>query len=248
MASGVAEFDPVQPAHPPAPHVYPPQHLAMLPHPHYPPAHNPYAPPQVAGAAGVKPELSVDPRYMQYTLPVLAGPQVPGARPPGAPPTVLPYPQGARPPNGVQPAGMPVQRAAAPTAAAPAAAAHRIPQVDGPSSSGSDGSPEPAQYAPRASHPSLPQPTQATQASQNDDEAINSDLDDSDDDEADEEAGASHNSRETVFCTYDKVNDAHTSLVGPLAHSWLGCAGSQQVEVRSQGRSYSHQRQRLPVC
>lgn len=203
MASGVAEFDPVQPTHASVPHAYPPHPaLAMLPHPHYPPAHNPYAPPQQAGASGVKPEGSVDTRYMMpYSMPVLPGPQVPGARPIAGQPAVLPFPSGARPAVGGPPAtGAPAQRTAGPGAAQ----AQRIPQVDGPSSSGSDGSPEPA-YAPRTSHPSLPQPTPATQSSQNDDEAINSDLDDSDDEEIEDEANAAQMNRETVFCTYDKV-------------------------------------------
>lgn len=84
----------------------------------------------------------------------------------------------------------------------------RIPQVDGPSSSGSDSSsPPPSQsFAPRASHPSLPQPPQtSSRQAPLDSEEINSDLDDSDTDAEEEEQEGTLGETDIVFCTYDKV-------------------------------------------
>lgn len=80
----------------------------------------------------------------------------------------------------------------------------KIPQVDGPSSSGSD-SPSPPTFAPRSQHPSLPQPPQPTSAPA-DNEAINSDLDDSDSEEEEDAQEDGPGDGDIVFCTYDKVS------------------------------------------
>jgi transcription initiation factor TFIIA large subunit len=79
----------------------------------------------------------------------------------------------------------------------------KIPQVDGPSSSGSD-TPSPPTFAPRSQHPSLPQPPQPTSAPA-DNEAINSDLDDSDSEEEEDAQEDGPGDGDIVFCTYDKV-------------------------------------------
>lgn len=121
------------------------------------------------------------PQGMAYSLPSLPGPQIPG-RPPATQPPVLTYPP--QPP--------------------PQENKGKIPQVDGPSSPGSD-SPSPGPtFAPRSQHPSLPQPPKPSSASA-ESEAINSDLDDSDsegEEDAEEDGPGDGN---IVFCTYDKV-------------------------------------------
>jgi transcription initiation factor TFIIA large subunit len=210
IASHVAEFDAqaqpppsTQPAQqpqqpPPQAHPYPTQPVMQmapqLPHA-YPTPHNPYS--------GVKVE-PIDTRYIlsaspgqQYTLPPLTTALNGGRHLP------MPAPGMAYP-------GVPAARYA-PPAPASSQPPPRIPQVDGPSSYGSDDDDEDSapsgsqgQYAPRSNHPSLPQPVKASEKAV-DEEAINSDLDDSDTgDEADDDEG---NVGETdiVFCTYDKV-------------------------------------------
>ncbi|PPQ74748.1 hypothetical protein CVT24_003855 [Panaeolus cyanescens] len=226
IASHVAEFDnSSQAAAPPAAphpavhqqHAYPPPHLNMMPHPHYPPPVNPYS--QIAqpaaGGTAVKTE-PIDNRYMlnpngHYALPPLPGPAINASRqlpPPVAPPhpggqtSVISFARNGQ--AGTTTAARPY---VPPQPAASTIAQPRIPQVDGPSESSDDDSPSPppGQFAPRASHPSLPQPPVPQRPSVNDSEAINSDLDDSDtegDNESDE--GAAGES-DIVFCTYDKV-------------------------------------------
>jgi len=158
---------------------YPPS-TPMIPH-HY---QHPYTALPGPGQATVKTE-PLDPRYllnppqgMAYTLPPLPGPHIPG-RPPTTQPPVLTYPPQPPPQN------------------------TKIPQVDGPSSSGSD-SPSPPTFAPRSQHPSLPQPPQPA-AAPADNEAINSDLDDSDSEEEEDAQEDGPGEGDIVFCTYDKV-------------------------------------------
>ncbi|THH18740.1 hypothetical protein EW146_g2279 [Bondarzewia mesenterica] len=229
IASHVAEFEAPPPPTPPQypPH---PMH-AMVQHPHYAPTHNPFVPAQaqvVPGQSHIKTE-PLDSRHIlanlphpHYTVPALPGPQIPALRPPpGYPltsarqPTAVSVP--ARPysaqniPNGTavpfphqqpqtyQPQPQQPQQPASSAQLQPQAA--RIPQADGPSSSGSDSpSPSPPQYAPRSSHPSLPQPVQQP-ASKPDDEAINSDLDDSDSEGEDDPEEGGPGDSDIVFCT-----------------------------------------------
>ncbi|KAF9050055.1 transcription factor IIA, alpha/beta subunit-domain-containing protein [Panaeolus papilionaceus] len=209
IASNVAEFNTTQAAAAPAvphaavhqQHPYPPPHLNMMAHPHYPPPVNPYS--QIAqpaaGGTAVKTE-PIDNRYMlnhngHYSLPPLPGPAITASR-------QLPPPKWPVWDNYNCATLCPPQPASS-TIAAP-----RIPQVDGPSESSDEDSPSPppsGQFAPRASHPSLPQPPVAQRPSVHDSEAINSDLDDSDTEgDNDSDEGAAGES-DIVFCTYDKV-------------------------------------------
>jgi len=181
VASHVADFESATAAQQQSgpPRNYPPPQ-PMIAH-HY---QHPYPPLPGPGQTTVKTE-PMDSRYilnapqgMAYTLPQLPGPQIPG-RPPATQPPVLTYPPQPPPQN------------------------TKIPQVDGPSSSGSD-SPSPPTFAPRSQHPSLPQPPQPTSAPA-DNEAINSDLDDSDSEEEEETQEDGPGDGNIVFCTYDKV-------------------------------------------
>jgi len=209
LASHVAEFDmtAAQQQHgPPAPHRHYPPHPMI---PHYPPSHN-YGAIPAPGQPPVKSE-PVDGRYLfngpqgmpSYALPPLPGPQIPGAPRPGSQP-VMSY---SGPPPTARTSYPPAQPASS-TPSQPQQP-QKIPQVDGPSSSGSD-SPSPPPhggYAPHSQHPSLPQPIQASPSSSRpiDSEAINSDLDDSDSEEEEEAQEEGPGDGDIVFCTYDKV-------------------------------------------
>jgi len=195
LASHVAEFEVPAPAAHPAPQA-PSRHYQALPMlPQYQPPHYPTLP-----GPSVKPE-PMDNRYMpqgipSYPMPQLPGPQIPGApRPQGQP--MMTY-------SGPPPTA---RTTYAPTPPAPSAAPQqRIPQVDGPSSSGSDSeSPPPSGYAPHSQHPSLPQPQASSSNRPADSEAINSDLDDSDSEEEEEAQDEGPGDGDIVFCTYDKV-------------------------------------------
>lgn len=215
IASHVAEFE--VPAPPPPPASYPPHPIHSQQQHHAYPMHNPYGqppPPPPPPATMVKSE-PVDSRHIlnyhqqpmpHYTVPTLPGPPL---RPPptgqqpiqqqpygaqaGRPGTSAPRPYSVTPNSYQQP----------PAATAQQATTARIPQVDGPSSSGSDsGSSPPQQYAPSRSH--LPQPEQQP-AAQADDEAINSDLDDSDSEGSEDPEEGGLGETDIVFCTYDKV-------------------------------------------
>lgn len=143
------------------------------------------------------------PTNLPSYLPSLPGPTLPASRqavpqhhygaPNGA--TRIPYPQAMPPPPG----------------SSQATSQPRIPQVDGPSSSGSESpSPPPTtQYAPRASHPSLPQPSASSPSRPTDSEEINSDLDDSDTEAEEEDQEGPLGETDIVFCTYDKVHLAN---------------------------------------
>ena len=203
----------------------------MVSHPHY---HNPYAPPPPPVVAPGQPPIKsepIDSRYIlgaqpHYAVARLPGPHIPGirqptyhpvpaARPPGNTPTPVPVSAPARPYT-IQNGGavLPPQAYQQPPPHQPQQQQQqqqpqpqRIPQVDGPSSSGSESpSPSPPQYAPRSSHPSLPQPVQQS-PSKPDDEAINSDLDDSDSEGEDDPDEGGPGETDIVFCTYDKVRD-----------------------------------------
>jgi len=183
VASHVADFETASVAQqqPVPPRNYVPQPQQMIPH-HY---QHPYPTLPGPGQTTMKTEpmegryLLNPPQGMAYTLPSLPGPQIPG-RPLTTQPPVLTYP-----PPPPQPQN------------------NRIPQVDGPSSSGSD-SPSPPAFAPRSQHPSLPQPPQPSSAPA-DSEAINSDLDDSDSEEEEDAQEDGSGDGNIVFCTYDKV-------------------------------------------
>jgi transcription initiation factor TFIIA large subunit len=196
--------------------------MHMLPHPHYPPPLNPYAPPPPPQLPHphVKPE-PVDARYVlaahpglpSYALPALPGPQLNGSpRPPhpGGQQSVLSFAPPAPGTGPTQPNASPapprIYTPLPPPQPAPQQQ-QRIPQVDGPSSSSDDSASPPPSHAPHSSHPSLLQPpSQVSGSTQLDDpEAINSDLDDSDTEgeEEVEEGGAGES--DIVFCTYDKV-------------------------------------------
>lgn len=193
LASHVAEFEITAPAAQQAP---PQTHRHYPPHPmvsHYPPQH--YGQLPGPGQTAVKPE-PMDNRFLlsgpSYALPALPGPQIPGQARPGQPMMTYPGPT-AR-------SYMPPQ----PTSST--APQQRIPQVDGPSSSGSESpSPPNSGYAPHSNHPSLPQPAQASSSKPLDAEAINSDLDDSDSEEEEEAQEEGPGEGDIVFCTYDKV-------------------------------------------
>jgi transcription initiation factor TFIIA large subunit len=181
IASHVADFESASAAQQQAAssrNYVPPQ--PMIPH-HY---QHPYSTLPGPGQTAVKTE-PIDSRYIlnapqgiPYALPPLPGPQIPG-RPPNTQPPILTYPP-----------QQPAQNT-------------KMPQLDGPSSSGSD-SPSPPTFAPRSQHPSLPQPPQATSAAA-DNEAINSDLDDSDSEEEEDAQEDGPGEGDIVFCTYDKV-------------------------------------------
>ncbi|TFY63830.1 hypothetical protein EVG20_g6164 [Dentipellis fragilis] len=216
IASHVAEFE--APA-PPQAAQYPP----TAQYPHYSPhVHHPYIPP-TSQPGQVKPE-PVDSRYiLNYPSP-LPGPTIPALRGPPQPgqPNLMAYARAPQPMPPPQPSrhypNVTIQHQQAAAAAAGGQQQQqqqtgqaqqqqqpRIPQVDGPSSSGSGTpSPGPPQYLPRASHPSLPQPPQPTE-SKADDEAINSDLDDSDSEGEEDPEEGGPGETDIVFCTYDKV-------------------------------------------
>ncbi|KAH9946944.1 transcription factor IIA alpha/beta subunit [Amylocystis lapponica] len=215
MASHVAEFEPQPPPPPPPPVQHPPP---FVPHPSLHPMHNQHYPApylqqphqvQQAGAPHIKAE-PVDSRYMlngapglstsAYAFPPLPGPQIPGRQ--NSQYSVAP----GRPPSAVSAPPPPTARYPPPPPGSHLQAA-RIPQVDGPSSSGSESSSPPSQsYAPRSSHPSLPQPSLGSATAREDDsEAINSDLDDSDSDNEEEMDESRSADTDIVFCTYDKV-------------------------------------------
>jgi transcription initiation factor TFIIA large subunit len=238
LQSGVADFEPPQPAALPVPH---PFHLHQLAQ-HT--AAYPYAAASaVAGPAGLA--VKSEPMDTRYTLmpgmPSYAIPNLPGPQIPSRPQSALQYP-----PVGAG-RGAPMPRYAVPAPGqlppqpGPAKApAPRIPQVDGPSSSSSEE--EPAQYAPRTSHPSLPPPAAAPVV---DSEAINSDLDDSDEEGGDDEDGPV--AKDLIFCTYDKVRYHSSVFESYLIVAVEGIARPQQVEVHVQGRHDPHQRQGLPL-
>lgn len=198
LASHVAEFDISAPAAHPA---------QQAPNRHYPalPMLPQYQPPHYPTLTG--PSVKAEPmenRYMlngpqgipSYPMPQLPGPQIPGApRPQGQP--MMTY--SGSPPT--------ARTTYAPTPPAPSGAPQqRIPQVDGPSSSGSDSeSPPSSGYAPHSQHPSLPQPQASSSNRPTDSEAINSDLDDSDSEEEEEAQDEGPGDGDIVFCTYDKA-------------------------------------------
>jgi len=201
LASHVAEFDMTggQQQAPPGP----PRHYPHPMIPHYPP--HSYGAIQAPGQPSVKSE-PVENRYLlngsqgmpPYALPPLPGPQIPGAPRPGAQPAIAYTPTARTSYTPAQPAS---------SAPSQPPLVQKIPQVDGPSSSGSD-SPSPPPhggYAPHSQHPSLPQPAQASSSRPIDSEAINSDLDDSDSEEEEEAQEEGPGDGDIVFCTYDKV-------------------------------------------
>lgn len=238
LASHVAEFEITAPAAQQAP----PQAHRHYQHPmipHYPP-HN-YPPLPGPGQTAVKSE-PMDNRYLlngpqmpSYALPPLPGPQIPGAPRPGQP--MMTY-------SGPPPTArtyMPPQPSSS------AAPPQRIPQVDGPSSSGSDSpSPPNSGYAPHSHHPSLPQPVQASSSKPLDAEAINSDLDDSDSEEEEEAQEEGPGEGDIVFCTYDKVwrpaaqnshpVDEHIIKVARVKNKWKCILKDGMIHVN--GKDY----------
>jgi len=121
----------------------------------------------------------------------------------------------------------------------------KIPQVDGPSSSGSD-SPSPPTFAPRSQHPSLPQPPPPTSAPV-DNEAINSDLDDSDSEEEEDAQEDGPGDGDIVFCTYDKVL-YYLIILRSNLRCVSGRPCKEQVEVYSEGWNDSRERKGLSIC
>ncbi|KAL9711523.1 transcription factor IIA subunit alpha [Leucoagaricus gongylophorus] len=237
IASHVAEFETLpQPqqsvasVHQPAHHPY--THAMHMMQTHY---SNPYASITTTSQPQIKSE-PVDNRYMlASTVYGLPGPNLSRTLPP--PQSATPHPGGqtgviqfgrsAQTPQQasstrpyVPPAQSQANRASSLTVTAnghspvsgnqSASGGQRIPQLDGPSESSGEDSPEPTGYGPRPSHPSLPQPSSVqssheTSGAPKDDEAINSDLDDSDtENEAEAEEGGTGDT-DIVFCTYDKV-------------------------------------------
>lgn len=234
IASHVAEFEPPPPNQVPPQAVPPhnPSHPSVQPHHahHYPPhpmhahtqyySYTPQPPPPPPPGPQIKSEPIDAGRYMlnqapaqqpAYSIPQLPGPTVPPRHGQimqfnGPPPT-------ARYPPSAAKTTSPATNGRIPQNDGPSSSGtSRIPQVDGPSSSSSSGSPTPppATYAPRgAAHPSLPQPRARTDEGDGD-EAINSDLDDSDSEGEPDDGGGVGAETDIVFCTYDKVR----SIVG----------------------------------
>lgn len=202
VSSHVADFEPLQPAAPPA---APP--TSTHPLPAYNGVQIKHEPQDAAPGPPPQQLYAMPPGAGLYAFPPqLRGPLPPGARPGPVPPYMIPtgQHQGVL----VLPRGAPPPPAA--TNGRAAVGAERIPQTDGPARAPhgvGNGSAAGPSVPPAAQHPSLappaPRPVVIGRSEQTND-AINSDLDDSDSGEEDG-VDAEGAVKDIVFCTYDKV-------------------------------------------